>query len=246
MWYVTTSLLARRRVRRRRGAAPTGRRRRPGPAGAALPPPRLTAFVALVQFPFGAPVYFCFVAPLAVLAWLAMFRHTPLHASVHRIFPTLLLAAIVGLRVRGQPRRALPGRDRPNGNPQTVVLDRDRAWIRVSPSAPSRLPRDDGAAPRRTPVAITSTPARTRPRSTRSRDFRNPTRSLFDYLDPSGSARGRDAPAHAPEPRRDGDRHQPRDPASRPRSVARTVARLRDRYPHPRAGRRRSRSAGRT
>ena len=93
----------------------------------------LTAFVGLVQFPLGAPVYFCFVAPLAVLAWLAMFRDTGLHASVDRIFPTLLLAAIVGFGFVVNHSVLYRDGIRPNGNSQNVILDRDRAWIRVSP-----------------------------------------------------------------------------------------------------------------
>ena len=52
----------------------------------------LSAFLGLVQFPYAAPVYFCFVAPLAVLAWLAMFRHPSLRGSVIRVFPVVVLA----------------------------------------------------------------------------------------------------------------------------------------------------------
>ena len=85
----------------------------------------LTAFVGLVQFPFGAPVYFCFVAPLAVLAWLAMFRDTGLHASVHRIFPTLLLAAIVGFGFVVDHSVLYRDGTRPNGNSQNV------SWIGI-------------------------------------------------------------------------------------------------------------------
>ena len=89
MWHTTTSLLPGRRLL---GAVLLARRR---PAGGAHSAGEsclflllaLAAFVGLVQFPFGAPVYFCFVAPLAVLAWLAMFRHTSLRASAGRRVP---------------------------------------------------------------------------------------------------------------------------------------------------------------
>ena len=149
----------------------------------------MTAFVALVQFPFGAPVYFCFVAPLAVLAWLAMFRHTPLHASAHHIFPTLLLAAIVGFGFVVNHSVLYRDGTRPNGNTQTVVLDRDRAWIRVSPThravyletmalLRAHARGDYVYAGPDTPEIYALT------------GLRNPTRSLFDYLDPTGSARG--------------------------------------------------------
>ena len=136
MWYTTTSLLP---VGVVLGAVLLARRR---PAGAAHSAGEsylflllaLAAFVALVQFPFGAPVYFCFVAPLAVLAWLAMFRHTALRASAGRVFPVALLAGIVGFGFVVNHSVLYRDGTRPDGNPQTVVLDRDRAWIRVSPS----------------------------------------------------------------------------------------------------------------
>ena len=111
MWYVTTALLP---VGVLVGVVvllredDAGVRARRAPLFLLL---ALTAFVALVQFPFGAPVYFCFVAPLAVLAWLAMFRHT---APACVGAPHLPDAAARGdrrFRVRGQPQRALPGRD---------------------------------------------------------------------------------------------------------------------------------------
>ena len=149
----------------------------------------LSAFVGLVQFPFGAPVYFCFVAPLAMLAWLAMFNHTSLRASAGRIFPVALLLVSIGFGVVVSRNVLYWGGTEPNGNPQTVVLDRDRAWIRVSPSQ---------RAVYREVMALLQTHARgsyvyagpDTPEVYALTGLRNPTRSLFDYLDPSDSARG--------------------------------------------------------
>ena len=93
----------------------------------------LAAFTSLVQFPFGAPVYLCFVAPLAVLAWLAMFRFTDFTFRLHGVFPLVFLGSIIvfGFVVSHGVlyRMGL----RPVSNPQTVILDRGTAWIRVSP-----------------------------------------------------------------------------------------------------------------
>ena len=168
MWYTTTSLLP---VGVVLGAVFLARRR---PAGAAPSAGEsylflllaLAAFVALVQFPFGAPVYFCFVAPLAVLAWLAMFRHTSLRASAGRVFPVALLAGIVGFGFVVNHSVLYRDGTRPDGNPQTVVLDRDRAWIRVSPSHRDVYLEVMGLL-RAHARGVTRTPARTRPRSTR-------------------------------------------------------------------------------
>ena len=64
MWYTTTSLLP---VGIIVGVAVLARDADPGPRVRQTPVfllLSLSAFIGLVQFPFGAPVYFCFVAPL--------------------------------------------------------------------------------------------------------------------------------------------------------------------------------------
>jgi hypothetical protein len=189
----------------------------------------LVAFVGLVRFPFGAPVYFCFVAPLAVLAWLAMFRHTSLRGSASRIFPLALLVGIVGFGfVVNQGVLYRDGTD-PNGNPQTVVLDRDRAWIRVSPAQ-----RDVYLEL----LALIRSHARgsylyagpDTPEIYALAGMRNATRSLFDYLDPTDSARGQHLLAtlrrHAVTAIVVNSR-----PTYSSRLESRTVARLREEYP---------------
>ena len=191
MWYTTTSLLP---VGVILGAVLLARRR---PAGAAPSAGEsylflllaLAAFMALVQFPFGAPVYFCFVAPLAVLAWLAMFRHTSLRAAAGRVFPVALLAGIVGFGFVVNHSVLYRDGTRPDGNPQTVVLDRDRAWIRVSPS--QRDVYVEVTALLRTHASGSYLYAGPdTPELYALTGLRNPTRSLFDYLDPTDSARG--------------------------------------------------------
>jgi len=191
MWYTTTSLLP---VGVILGVVLLARAR---PSDASHSPQEsslflllsLAAFVALVQFPFGAPVYFCFVAPLGVLAWLAMVRHTSLRAAAVRVFPVALLAGVVGFGFVVNHSVLYSDGTRPDGNPQTVVLERDRAWIRVSPShrdvylevmalLRAHARGDYIYAGPDTPEIYALT------------RLRNPTRSLFDYLDPTDSARG--------------------------------------------------------
>ena len=190
MWHATTSLLP---VGVLVGVAVLTRHAEPGVQAERMPLfllLALSAFVGLVQFPFGAPAYFCFVAPLGVLAWLAMFRHTPLHRSIHRIFPSMLLAAIVAFGFVVDHGALYRDGTGPHGNSQNVVLDRDRAWIRVSPAH---------RATYFATMALLRTHARGEyvyagpdtPEIYALTGLRNPTRSLFDYLDPSNSARGR-------------------------------------------------------
>ena len=126
----------------------------------------LSAFLGLVQFPYAAPVYFCFVAPLAVLAWLAMFRHPSLRGSVIRVFPVLVLATTVafgfvlnhgvlyrdGLRLRANPRNG-------SSTPPGPGSASDRP---TRPCTPGRR-----RSSMRTRAGATSSPAPIRLRSTR-------------------------------------------------------------------------------
>ena len=52
----------------------------------------LAGFMSLLQFPFSAPVYFCYVAPLLLLAAIAALTHSGLHRGA---FPTTILAIFV-------------------------------------------------------------------------------------------------------------------------------------------------------
>ena len=167
MWYTVTSLLPLGVILGALLLVPV-RRGRTGRSGSsyAVLLLALSAFVGLVQFPFGAPVYFCFVAPLAMLAWLAMFNHTSLRASAGRIFPVALLLVSIGFGVVVSRNVLYWGGTEPNGNPQTVVLDRDRAWIRVSPSQQA-VYREVMALLQTHARGTTCTPDRTRPRCTR-------------------------------------------------------------------------------
>ena len=113
MWYTTTSLLP---VGVIVGVAVLARDADPGVRVRQTPVfllLSLSAFIGLVQFPFGAPVYFCFVAPLGG-ARLA--RDVPAHAPPRVVGPRLSVDAPRvdrRLRIRRQPQRPLPGRNAP-------------------------------------------------------------------------------------------------------------------------------------
>ena len=118
-----------------------------------------------------------------------MFRHTPLAAARNRIFPTLLLAAVVAFGFVVNHGVLYREGLRPTGNPQTVVLDRDRAWIRVIPRERDVYLETSALLRSHTRGDFVYAGPDT-PEIYALTDLRNPTRSLFDYLDPSGSARG--------------------------------------------------------
>ncbi len=63
----------------------------------------VTALCSLVQFPFAAPIYFCYIAPLVVLSAVALHAYVRLPV---RTVPTLLgafFAAFAVLRIAGSP-----------------------------------------------------------------------------------------------------------------------------------------------
>jgi hypothetical protein len=88
------------------------------------------AWASLVQVPFSAPIYFCYVTPLAVIAAVGTAAHTRvLHRPAIGVFAAVLLAfAIVSLN-RGDLHN-LGGRHRPIQLNEPLNLD--RASLRVS------------------------------------------------------------------------------------------------------------------
>ena len=59
----------------------------------------VTAVFTLVQFPFSAPIYFCYVAPLVVLTAAALYRYAAPMASAVPALTTVFLIAFAVLRV---------------------------------------------------------------------------------------------------------------------------------------------------
>jgi hypothetical protein len=150
----------------------------------------LAALMSLVQFPFGAPVYFCFVAPLAMLAWLAMFRLAGFSARLHGFFPLIFLCALVVFGFVVNHGTLYEAGLQPVSNSHTAVLDRGTAWIRVTPEQRSVYRRAAFLLRRHSSSPYIFAGPDT-PELYVLSGRRNPTRSLFDLLDPSNSARGR-------------------------------------------------------
>ena len=88
----------------------------------------VAALCSLVEYPFSAPIYFCYVAPLAILAIVALIAALP----GNRPFSRVLLAALVGFYTLFAAFRVTPGFIYHMGQHyvpdlQTTALNLDRA-----------------------------------------------------------------------------------------------------------------------
>jgi hypothetical protein len=147
----------------------------------------MTAFLGLCQFPFGAPVYFCFFGPVAALAALATLRW---FGSDRQLLPAsaLVALALFGFMWLGNGDVISLGWT-PDARAPTTILDSHRASIRV----PAHDKAIYGEAARLLETHSRGDFTFAGPDSAELyvlSGLRNPTRSLFDVLDPSGSARG--------------------------------------------------------
>lgn len=142
---------------------------------------------SLVQYPFGAPVYFCYVAPLLALAAVGLAGSTN---AGRGLLPIALLAgyAIFGLLFLDRAALATMGSGFRN-DPQTVILDERRASIRVAP-LDREVYRAVAAALERHGSGRFVFAGPDAPELYFLSGRRNPTRSLFDFVDTSSSARG--------------------------------------------------------
>ena len=142
---------------------------------------------SLVQFPFGAPVYFCYAAPLFALAAVGMAGSSRVGSG---LLPAALLLSYVIFGLAFLDRAALSTLGLGfQLDPQTVILDGRRASVRVTPSdrdvygsAAALLERHASgryafAGPDAPELYVLSR-------------RKNPTRSLFDFIYTSDSARG--------------------------------------------------------
>ena len=147
----------------------------------------LVGCLALVQFPFGAPVYYFYVAPVVAIAVVALLGDRSPGGDA---FPCVLLAAFVVFGASVLDRGDLEDLGiRMASSSQTQTLA-DNASVHVSPRSKnqhnevSRLLREHSrgayayAGPDLPQLYFLS-------------GLENPTRSLFDSLDTSRSARGR-------------------------------------------------------
>jgi dolichyl-phosphate-mannose-protein mannosyltransferase len=146
----------------------------------------LAAFASLVQFPFAETIYLCYALPLLALAALASIRY----AEVHRgVVPTALLLALVVFGFVWLERSPQTLGSQYAGPLRYVVLDSSRASIRVLPSD-RRMYREITRLLQTHSTGPYTYAGPDTPEIYYLADLRNPTRSLFDFLDRSGSARG--------------------------------------------------------
>jgi hypothetical protein len=172
------------------GAVAILRRCRPEdnvPASIVLPIVLVGSFATLVQFPFAAPVYFCYAVPLVLLVAIASLRHLGLDA---RFLPPLVLVglAIFGVRQLDNQSMLSLGYEYV-ADPHTAILDDDRASIRV-------LPEDRRDYARITELVRQNLRGETLFAGPDAAELyflteaRNPTRSIMDFLDTSDSTKG--------------------------------------------------------
>jgi hypothetical protein len=147
----------------------------------------MVAYLGLVQYPFGAPVYYCYVAPLVVLAAVGVASYLDVEPRAAGI--ALLAAfAILGITIMDRGPLSTLGLY-PTHAGGTAILDPRRASIRIPADERATYTRvvellrehDSGpytfAGPDAPEVYFLS-------------DRENPTRALFDFLDDTDSARG--------------------------------------------------------
>ena len=182
----------------------------------------------LFQFPFYAPIYFCYVAPLVLLAAVAALSYARLARGA---FPAIVLVVLVlfGLRfIDNQSFWTLGVVYRPD--PQTAILDGDRGSVRTIPIYARGYRRVLGLIRAHANLDLIYA-GPDAPELYFLADKQNPTRSVMDFLDPTGSARGTSLVTTV----RKLDvsliviNHNPLQSAPHPRSV---VGRLRQAYPN--------------
>jgi hypothetical protein len=148
----------------------------------------VAGFGALIQFPFAAPIYFLYAAPLLLLAAIAVLKAI---GGASGLLPAVVLIALAVFGIRQidtQSVLSLGATYKPD--PQVAILDSERASIRVLPETKAIYDRVLAlvAAHRRDTDVIFAGPDA--PEMYFLTQSRNPTASVMDFLDASGSTRG--------------------------------------------------------
>jgi hypothetical protein len=141
----------------------------------------------LIQFPFAAPVYFCYVAPLLLLAAVGAMRVFDLLGA----FPAVVLVCLVlfgAFQLDRQSLLSLGYAFRPD--PHTATLDGDRASIRILPDEKRALDRVRDLVGRHSERGDVIFAGPDAPEVYYLTQSRNVTPSLIDFIESSGAARG--------------------------------------------------------
>jgi len=145
----------------------------------------VTAACNLVQFPYSAPIYFCYVAPLLILCVLAVgtLVEDPPRCMLAGLFCVCLLFAllVVTPRFKFKPREAHV----PRGSAPDFVLPRSGGLRLYDADAKENTDLVKVVAQHARGNYIYASPDC--PQVYFLSGFRNPTRSMFDFLDePTG------------------------------------------------------------
>lgn len=147
----------------------------------------VVALTSLVQFPFGIPLYYCYVAPLVALAAAAILSDSRMS---DQWFVCVIVGAFALYGAAYLDRSSLNTlADRFVRDGQVEVLDPDRASIRVDPAEARGTRRIVNLLRRHSRGRYTFAGPDT-PQLYFLANLDNPTRSLFDFVDTTDSARG--------------------------------------------------------
>lgn len=147
----------------------------------------VAAFALLVQFPFSAPVYFCYVAPLLLISAIATLRALGLGSG---LLPGVLLVALAIFGARELDKQSMLSLGFGYvTDPQNTTLDSTRANIRVRPAVAAEYRRiTELVKEHRASDVIFAGPDA--PAVYFLTQSRNPTPAILDFVDTSGATAG--------------------------------------------------------
>ncbi|HLA13522.1 MAG TPA: hypothetical protein VJZ25_00735, partial [Gemmatimonadaceae bacterium] len=148
----------------------------------------VAGFSTLLQFPFAAPVYFCYVAPLLLLGAIAGLRRV---GYANGLLPGVVLIALVVFGIRQLDHQShfslgFVYQD----DPQVATLDSDRASVRVRPEDKRAYDRIQELVRQYRPIGRPIFAGPDAPEIYFLTGSWNPTPSILDFLDRSGATRG--------------------------------------------------------
>jgi hypothetical protein len=172
------------------GAVAVARRtpEEPGRASISLLVILVGGFTTLIQFPFAAPVYFCYVAPLLLLAAIASMQRLRIPLG---LLPAAALVTLVIFGSRQLDHQPLVSLGRAyEADTQTEVLQPGRASVRVKPGTKRTYNRLRRLVVEHRGEANAIFAGPDAPEVYFLTRSRNLTPALLDFLDTSGSTRG--------------------------------------------------------
>lgn len=145
-------------------------------------------FSMLIQFPFAVSLYFIYVAPLVLLAAIASLRRV---GGAGGLLPGVVLIALVVFGIRQLDHQTLSSLGHEyRVEPRLVILDDDRASVRVRPEVKRAYEGVLQLVTQHRPIGRPIFAGPDAPEIYFLTRLRNPTPSILDFLDASGTTRG--------------------------------------------------------